>query len=141
MQIQSNLQPTSESAYPIEDSTLSTPVPPEKLVNPDSVIACSAWRETGSARLTAAEDSNLADISMAGTASIGTHSPIASFESGNAGSLYHKLSPLRRQELSNTMHLQSPSNQSNMHHGTADTEASVLAPQMVLESYNHSIIK
>ena len=134
MQIQNRLQSTSENAYPvntIEDSTLSTPAWPEKLVNVDSVIVGLAGTEAQSADSIAAGDSSLADVSMAGRDSVVTHSPVASFASGNTTKTYHKISPLGTQDPSNKMHQQCLSNQSSMHHGTTDTEASVLAPQMV----------
>jgi hypothetical protein len=134
MQTQNRLQSTSENAYPvntIEDSTLSTRARPEKLVNVGSVSMGSPWREALSSDSIVAGDPDVADLPMAGGDFAVTHSPVAAFASSNAIAPYHKISPLGTHDHSNTMHQQCLSNQSNVHHGTTDTEASVLAPQMV----------
>lgn len=138
LQTQNRVSCTTEDPYPvnaIEEGTLPIPAQPERLVNVTGVPMGTAWADTRSADPLVTGDSNLVDVSVARRHPAVTHSPVASFASGNTTT---DIPGLGTHGISNTMHKQLLSNPANKHSGTTDSEASVLAPQMVRDPYNNS---
>lgn len=126
----------SENSYqdnPIDDSTRAASARPERLINVDSIAWDSVQTGAQSAD-SVAPDPQFADVSMAGTGnSVVTPSPVALIASGKALDPYHGISPLGTQSVTNAVHQACLSNRSTMQPPTTDTEASVLAPQVVRE--------
>lgn len=115
-----------------EDSPLPTSVRQGKLMTEHNVNWDAAQTEAPSAASITAEDPDLSRISTAeNDTSIATQSPLGFHLSGNASDTYHTVPTSTGESISNPTCPGRLSGRLNMDHETTDTEASVMAPQMV----------
>ncbi|KAK5046474.1 hypothetical protein LTR84_008277 [Exophiala bonariae] len=135
MQARNNIQfPPSESSPPdnvVDDNTLWAPTQGNNHSLGDSVVWNSIQREAHSGSV-APPNERPTEIPLENLeGSIATSPPIASLIPVEARNSHHGISTLATHRSHDDTHQSPLSNRSDMQHGTLDTEASVLAPQMV----------
>lgn len=134
MQIQNSLVSASENANPMnvtKHTTILSATQLEEPVDVEDVIMHSAWTEKQDTEPDVARNSCTIDSLVTGRVQGPVHTQVASCASGNPVASYHSISPLETPSFADTAHQQSVFDRASVHHRATDTEASVLAPQMV----------